>query len=222
MYSVTVIKVSQAGFKNFCYLITDHATKRAALVDPAWQLATVENALKSAEARLDCILLTHSHFDHVNLVDALVKSHRPRLFLSRLESEGHQYLPPGGVLLEDGDRFELGETAISALLTPGHTAGGICYSLENDLFTGDTLFSEGCGICDQPGGSASEMFESLNKIRRLIPGHARIWPGHSFGKQPGSTLSDVIEGNIYFHFRTAEEFTRFRMRNSSADPLGFR
>jgi hydroxyacylglutathione hydrolase len=154
-------------------------------------------------------------------VDELSREFQPRVFASRVEAETHGYHPPNAILLEDGARFSLGKTEITPLLTPGHTAGGLCYLLENDLFTGDTLFSEGCGICDQPGGSPREMFQSLSKLRSLVAPHVRVWPGHSFGKEPGMEMRDVIEGNIYFHFRTAEEFTRFRMRHSNADPLGF-
>src|SRR5207249_3497804 len=144
------------------------------------------------------------------------------ILMGRVEATSQECLVNGARLLEDGERFHLGGTEIAALLTPGHTAGGLCFLLANDLFTGDTLFSEGCGICDQPGGSAFEMFASLNKIRRLAPDHVKVWPGHSFGKEPGMPLRDVIESNIYFHFRTAEEFARFRMRSSNPDPLGFR
>jgi glyoxylase-like metal-dependent hydrolase (beta-lactamase superfamily II) len=123
--------------------------------------------------------------------------------------------------VEDQQSILVGKIPVKVVLTPGHSSGGVCYWADGDLFTGDTLFSEGCGICDQAGGSPSAMFDSFQKLRNLIPRETRIWPGHSFGKEPGMTLAEVIETNIYFHLLDREEFIRFRMRNSPLDPMRF-
>jgi hydroxyacylglutathione hydrolase len=223
MYQVIQLNVSQGPFKNYTYLIVDAASQTAAIVDPAWNSALVEQQLSAAKARLTMILLTHAHFDHVNLVDELVERHPlARVFISRREAEFYGFQSQRLEWLEHQSQLDLGASRINALLTPGHTAGGMCYQFAGDLFTGDTLFVEGCGICDQPGGSATEMYHSLQLIRQLVPPHTKVYPGHSYGKTPGTSLAEILESNIYFHFEKIEDFVRFRMRHSDLDPLGFR
>jgi glyoxylase-like metal-dependent hydrolase (beta-lactamase superfamily II) len=112
------------------------------------------------------------------------------------------------------DTIHLGETPISFLFTPGHTAGGGCYLLSDSLFAGDTVFIEGCGICHARGGSPEEMFNSIQEIKRIVPPHVRVYPGHSFGEKPGRTLHHLVKQNIYFQINKKRQFIDFRMRKS--------
>ncbi|WP_268964163.1 MBL fold metallo-hydrolase, partial [Paenibacillus sinensis] len=79
----------------------------------------------------------------------------------------------------------LGDTQITCILTPGHTYGSACYLTSDHLFTGDTVFIEGCGLCDTVGGDPEQMFHSIQRIKSAINPMVQIFPGHSYGKNPG-------------------------------------
>jgi hydroxyacylglutathione hydrolase len=100
---------------------------------------------------------------------------------------------------------------IQPIWTPGHTMGCFCYLIEDNLFTGDVLFAEGCGMCPNLP-AAYTMFESLSKLKAIIMPHTRIYPGHSYGQQPGQLFSFLLKDNIYLQFSDKESFSAFRLR----------
>jgi hydroxyacylglutathione hydrolase len=106
---------------------------------------------------------------------------------------------------------------IVPLPTPGHTAGCICYLIGANLFSGDVLFAEGCGLCRDAAG-AYEMFESLQYLKRVLVPHTRIFPGHSYGKQPGQLFADVVRDNIYMQICDKKLFAAFRLRRAQRIP----
>ncbi|WP_445670956.1 MBL fold metallo-hydrolase [Paenibacillus sp. FSL P4-0502] len=211
-YDVYTLKVEHGIFKNFCYIIIDKVTRMTAIVDPAWELDKIEQRLLQINASVAAVLLTHTHFDHVNLVPELEKRYRPRVYLSREEAESSGYYFGNQVLLEDNQSFYLGQTLISCLLTPGHSEGSMCYLLEDCLFTGDTVFIEGCGFAEAQTGAAGRLYNSIQKIKQNVGQTVLIYPGHSFGKAPGYPLSYLLENNIYFLLETKEHFVQFRTR----------
>ncbi|HDN69228.1 MAG TPA: MBL fold metallo-hydrolase, partial [Gammaproteobacteria bacterium] len=134
--------------ENFIYLIHDHASGRAAVVDPAWDVPEVLALADSRGMRITDILLTHSHHDHINGISEVLEKNDAQLHLMKSEAQfwGNQMDLP--TLHHGGDVIALGDTAIKALHTPGHTPGSACYHIGNELITGDTLFVFGCGRCD--------------------------------------------------------------------------
>jgi glyoxylase-like metal-dependent hydrolase (beta-lactamase superfamily II) len=98
------------------------------------------------------------------------------------------------------------------MLTPGHTAGGVCYLIENNLFSGDTLFAEGCGYCSGRGADPRAMFHSLQLLKRTIAPQTLVFPGHSYGQLPGQTFGSLLKNNIYLAFDDERKFVQFRMR----------
>lgn len=211
-YDVYVLRVAARDIVNYCYLIVDRSTKKAAIVDPAWRLEVITLALERLGAQLTMILLTHSHDDHVNLVNALSQLYQPAVYMTRQEIEYYNYDSPSLHSLEDYSSIRLGNTSVTCLLTPGHTAGSCCYLLSDSIFTGDTIFIEGCGICNLPGGNADAMFDSVQKIKMWVHNNVQVYPGHSFGKPPGARFSSLLEDNIYFLIYDRESFVKFRMR----------
>jgi len=117
-------------------------------------------------------------------------------------------------LFEDLDRLRVGDTLADCLHTPGHTAGGSCFLLPGHIFTGDTLFTEGCGICHAPGGCPHAMYRSLQRIKKRVDREVQVHPGHSFGKEPGQTLGHLMRNNIYLQLEDEDDFVSFRMRNA--------
>lgn len=208
----TIHALELGPMENFIYLIEDHETRRAAVVDPAWEPATVLAFAAERALRITDILLTHSHHDHVNGIDDVVRQHDAQLHLLKAEARfwGHyQGLP---TLHHGGDRLALGKTEIEILHTPGHTPGSACYRLGRHLISGDTLFVFGCGRCDLRGGDAEEMFHTLKRIRQEIPRDTVIHPGHNYAEKTTSTMDEQAKGNPFLQFEDVRRFVHYRMR----------
>ncbi|WP_039835554.1 MBL fold metallo-hydrolase [Paenibacillus sonchi] len=216
------IRTSYADFINYCYLVEDLQSKMAFIVDPSWEIEKIVRKLEELQVQLRAILLTHSHFDHINLVEPLTDLYNPKVYISQREIDDYQYRCRNVRGLHDLDEIHFGNVRIKCLLTPGHTSGGMCYQVADYLFSGDTLFSEGCGSCFCSGGSADQMFESIQKIRMVVPSDTRVFPGHSYGIAPGQTMRTLLNQNIYFHLTRREDFVRFRMRDNQSSLLHFK
>ncbi len=100
-------------------------------------------------------------------------------------------------MISDGSHIPLGRKYVQCILTPGHTAGSVCYLFQKWLFTGDTLFTEGCGWCRSLGGDAEAIFESVQRLKRLIDNNVKIYPAHSYGQEVGKTMEFLLMNNIY-------------------------
>jgi glyoxylase-like metal-dependent hydrolase (beta-lactamase superfamily II) len=101
---------------------------------------------------------------------------------------GGRPAPRPDVLLEGGDRLEIGECAVQVLHTPGHSPGGVCLLAEGHLFSGDTLFIGSVGRTDLPGASWDELSASLRSKVLGLPEATRLWPGHDYGGMPTNLL----------------------------------
>jgi glyoxylase-like metal-dependent hydrolase (beta-lactamase superfamily II) len=209
---VHAIKVCRGMFKNYSYLGIDAASKDSFLVDPAWELDKIEGALSRSGFACRFILLTHSHFDHVDLADELGARLDIPVYMSKVEAEAYQFRCRNLVLLREEDSVPFGAGAISPMLTPGHTKGSTCFLFEDSLFTGDTLFFEGCGMCAGEGADPKELFRSIQRLKASIDPHTRIYPGHSYGKEPGQRFAMLLHYNIYLQFEQEKDFVAYRMR----------
>lgn len=197
--------------ENFIYLVHDHATDRAAVVDPAWEVPEVLALARQKGVRITDILLTHSHNDHINGIEEVLQHHDAQLHLLRDEARfwgSYLDLP---TLHHGGDVIELGETAIRVLHTPGHTPGSACYHIGNNLITGDTLFVFGCGRCDLRGGDPEQMYGTLKDMIERLPADTVIHPGHNYADKTTSTIDEQIEGNPFMHFEDRDRFIHYRM-----------
>lgn len=221
-YFIKQLKVRFLPIRNFIYIIIDEASRQAAIVDPAWETETIISAIEGLSITLTTILLTHSHFDHVNAVKPLLERFPARAYMAAEEMDFYGFQCDRLNAVRHHDVIKLGQTQISCLFTPGHTAGGICYLLPDALFTGDTIFTEGCGICNARGGDPEKMFESVQMIKTTINPNVRIYPGHSFGKEPGQPLETLMKDNIYFQFDRKDQFVNWRMRKSYIGGFDFR
>lgn len=207
---VTVLSVSQGSMKNFNYLIVDPGTLQAVIVDPAWEIDKVDQAVADAGAELRGVLLTHSHHDHVNLARAVADKYGCPIWMHAAEIATSKFAAPQLIAIGDHP-WTIGEMRIEPIFTPGHTPGSTCYRIGDNLFTGDVLFAEGCGLVpDLP--SAYAMFESLEQLKIRLQPQTRVYPGHSYGQLPGRTMAQLLQENIYLQFSDRESFSAFRLR----------
>ncbi|MDH5218657.1 MAG: MBL fold metallo-hydrolase [Gammaproteobacteria bacterium] len=197
--------------ENFVYLIEDRATKRSAVVDPAWEVPKVVALAKEKGLTITDILLTHSHFDHINGIEDVLKSFDAQVHLLKAEAKFWGHYQDVSTAHHGEDIIRVGETEIKVLHTPGHTPGSACYHLGDDLITGDTLFVFGCGRCDLEGGDPNQMFDTLRKLGAELPPHTCIHPGHNYADRETCSMTDELEGNPFMHFDKADDFVEYRM-----------
>ncbi|MGE0715709.1 MAG: MBL fold metallo-hydrolase [Alphaproteobacteria bacterium] len=229
------------------YLVSDPATARAAIIDPVLDFdpKSGRTATRSADAVLaavaeaglgiDWILETHVHADHLTaapyLADktgaptaigsgivAVQRNFKPVFGADDLVTDGSQF----GRLLNDGERFPLGNLTVEVMHTPGHTPACATYVIGDALFVGDTLFMPDFGTarCDFPGGDAATLYRSIRRILSRPPG-SRIFVGHDY-KAPGrdryaweTTVADERAHNI--HVRDGNDEATFVAMRTERD-----
>lgn len=211
---VVVLRTTHGKMTNYNYLVVDATSRSAVLVDPSWQPGLIHDAVALAGVRVDGILLTHSHPDHIDLALPMSAHYGCPLWMSSAEIAASGFSAPALVAIDESP-WMVGGMLIRPMLTPGHTPGCMCFGIGCNLFTGDVLFAEGCGICPNLQG-AHQMYESLQKLRRESTADTRIYPGHSFGRVPGQRFADVLHENIYLQFNNKDDFAAFRLRRGQS------
>ena len=110
---------------------------------------------------------------------------------------------------DSGDVLRVGSIEITTMHTPGHTPGSQCFIVGNRLIAGDTLFLEGCGRTDFPGGDRDEMYRSLHQRLAKLPDDTVLYPGHLYSREPSATLGDTRKRNYVFQVRSLEDWRKF-------------
>lgn len=195
---------------NLVYLIEDKATKKTAVVDPAWDVSAIINEANKYDLNIDQILLTHAHHDHINGIEELLEHAECHVHLMQAEHEFWQLDFKPSKLHHGGDIIQLGNTAIKALHTPGHSIGSACYEFGNELITGDTLFVYGCGHCKLAGANPEVLYATLKNMKEKLDPNRIILPGHHYADEKKCTMNQQIEGNPFLQFDTSSEFIHYR------------
>ena len=222
---------------NYSYLIIDKINNTACVVDPS-EAKPIINFVEKESINLKYILNTHHHFDHVGGNKDLKKKYNSTVIGYKNDSNR---IPEIDVLLDDNQIWKAENFEAKIMHIPGHTTGHICFHFfkEKLLFTGDTLFSLGCGKLFE--GTYEDMFKSLNKIKKL-PIETKIFCGHEYTLQNSkfciehdpeninlkkkikeikkklenslptipSILKDEIECNIFLRAKNVESFSKLR------------
>ncbi len=216
--------------ENFVYLIGDRETRECVVVDPAWAIDDIVNVAEADGMRIVGALGTHYHPDHVGGsmmgfrvegAAGLLARCGCKLHVHQLETEWVRRVT--GLSANDlvphasGDHVEVGGVRIEWLHTPGHTPGSSCFRVPmggqagqgDALVAGDTLFLQGCGRVDLPGGDSDEMFRTLSQRLSTLPGDMELWPGHAYGGHHAK-LSDVRRTNPMLRARDLQQWHAVR------------
>lgn len=221
-FDLYILKDEETSYKTYTYVIAFKLTKEAVIIDPACGKEKLELFITTLALKPQWVLLTHTHQDHIRQVEWLINNFEIKVGLGADEAYFYDYYIPNMEMLHDQQKVHIAGNLITCLHTPGHTKGSMCYYIEDKLFTGDTVFIEGCGICSEIGGSAYEMFESIQKLKQIIPKATEIYPGHCYVALPGKTMQYLYENNIYFILDEQESFVNFRMRKNQKNLFNFK
>jgi len=196
------------NMQNFVYLIGDAQTRECLVVDPAWDVAGILRCVADEGYTLKGALVTHWHPDHVggNMMGDAAEGLAELLALSPVpiyaHPKDHAFIRMmTGVSASDlepvtgGDKVKVGAVEVECLHTPGHTQGSQCFRCGNALVAGDTLFLNGCGRIDLPGGDVEEMWRTLYERLLALPGNLVLYPGHDYADRPYAPLDDVRRTN---------------------------
>ena len=184
-----LLKGHLATYANCYGLLTD---KAAIVVDPGKYTSNIADFLKNNEDKTRLILITHAHYAHIGgalqlrnetgVKIAIGKNEEFALsdFSFNLSGRFTPAIPAfnADYVIEDEEEFTVGDTTIKAYETPGHTIGGMCYLINDVLFSGDMLFYETVGRVDLPGGNAFEMQNSLDRMMWLFDDDVKVYSGH--------------------------------------------
>ena len=222
---------------NYAYIIIDEKNSTACVIDPS-ESEPVINFLEKNNIKLKFILNTHHHYDHVGGNQELKEKYEAKI----IGYKGDKDRIPGiDFLVDDQDNWKQENFEAKIIHIPGHTLGHICFYFykENSAFTGDTLFSLGCGRIFE--GTYLQMFNSLKKLK-MLPENTKIFCGHEYTKQNSefcimhdkdnqnlknkineiekklekglptipSTIKDELECNIFLRSDNLENFSKLR------------
>jgi hydroxyacylglutathione hydrolase len=181
-------QIAVGPMQNFSYLIGDETSKEAAIVDPGWDTEKLLSEAKKFSLNVRYILITHSHYDHVQKVKDLFDATDAEVYIQKDDSEEVKNLGVDKIrIVDEGDAINIGKIEVKVLHTPGHSPGSVCYLLDNKLITGDTLFVGNIGRTDLPGGDPKVMSETLRRLKKLDEG-IEVYPGHDYGATKSSTI----------------------------------
>lgn len=205
---------------NYCYLIGDRERGEAVAVDPAYGVRELVEILAADGLRLTGVLVTHYHPDHVggDLGGWKIEGLRELLALDVAAPVHVQQEEAAGVMRvtgasesdlvrhRSGDVVTVGDIDITLLHTPGHTPGSQCFLVDGRLVSGDTLFLDGCGRTDLPGGDPQALYESLTQKLAVLPDETVLYPGHHYSPEPSATMAETRSRNIVFRPKSLEQW----------------
>lgn len=187
-----ILRIPAGVYAANCYLIYSESTKDGIIVDPGGDAESITNYIERESLNIKDIILTHGHGDHIGGVNELKESLGAKVMIHRedaeLLSDGNKNLSAtmamGSVeivpdkLLNHGDIIEFGNLKAEVIHTPGHTKGGICLKVGDNIITGDTLFAGSIGRTDLLGGDYDTIIESIKERIMIYPDDIEVFPGH--------------------------------------------
>lgn len=192
-----------------CYIVHEEGKSEAAVIDPGGSEDAVWQHIESKGLEVRAILNTHAHADHIGAIDFLREKTGAKLYIHEADApmlldagknlSAFMGAPivtrPADVLLKGGEVLEIGGMKFTVLHTPGHSPGGVCYLMEDRVFSGDTLFAESVGRTDFPGSSAKDLLTSVQEKLMTLPDEIAVYCGHG----PETTIGHERKYNPYIN-----------------------
>ena len=177
-----------------CYIFGCANTKEAVVIDPGAEDNLIKQQISALGLTAICVINTHGHGDHIGAnskmgLPVFIHAADAQCLTNPLKNMSVMLgvpisSPPASRLLEDGDKINVGDLILEVMHTPGHTPGSICLRCDEIVFTGDTLFAEGVGRTDLPGGSGFKLIKSIREKLFILSEETKVYPGHG----PATTI----------------------------------
>lgn len=175
-----------------CYIVSDEASDKAFVTDPGDEADKIIKYIDNAGLKLNYIILTHAHADHIGALDELKRKYNAEIVIGKSDAASlnngvwnlcNQFgIPspkaPADISVSDGDTLPFADAEIRFIHTPGHTKGSMCILLDNCLFSGDTLFRQSIGRTDFIGGSYEAIISSVKNKIFALDEKITVYPGH--------------------------------------------
>ncbi|MGL5615487.1 MAG: MBL fold metallo-hydrolase [Sarcina sp.] len=188
-----IIKTIPTGaYEANTYVVMDEDSKEGIIIDNFGEFQKIDKVIKELSMIPKAILLTHGHFDHVSGVNKLKEEYKIPVYINendwnmidkKADIFGEMEKPE--FFVKEGDEITLGNKIIKVIETPGHTPGGVCFLIEDHLFTGDTLFKQSIGRTDFVGGDSKLLLESVNNKLAKLDDNIKVYPGHGMSSTIG-------------------------------------
>lgn len=206
---------------NYVYAIGDRQTGEVLLVDPCYAVGELVDKCEHDGLKVQGALATHYHQDHVGgdlfghplegvrelLTRCPCKVHVQRdevPWVKRVTGCGDGDLASH----QGGDVLHIGRIPITLLHTPGHTPGSQCFLVAGRLVAGDTLFLQGCGRTDFPGGDPKQLYRSLTQVLAQVPDDTVLYPGHAYDPRGHATMGSTRLENMVFQPKSEADWLR--------------
>jgi hydroxyacylglutathione hydrolase len=194
-----------------CYVLYDQRGGQAVVIDPGLDVKKLKSFIGGRKLKVHTILLTHGHVDHVMHLAALYQLTRARILIHDLDKKQYdnaqhmalafgipriEGLPKPSAGLSDGQKIHIGDEHLVVRHTPGHSPGSVSFVLDGAfVITGDTLFNDGIGRTDLPGGSYPQIMSSIKEKILVLPDEMIVYPGHG----PQSTVGFEKRSNPFLN-----------------------
>ncbi len=210
-----IIRQYEVGpMENFVYLVGDAQTRDVLVVDPAWEIDTIFKRAEKENLNIVGALISHHHHDHTNGLEDLLKRKEIPIYVNKHDAPFIRFAPASSLTpVDHGEKIKVGNTEIELLHTPGHTPGSQCFRIKNGIVSGDTLFVNGCGRCDLPGGNAEQMYYTLTQKLMGLPDETILYPGHNYAATPTATMGEQKEQNPFLKLasQSLKDFLKLRI-----------
>ena len=185
-------KLVVGPYQSNCYILGCNKTNEGVVIDPGEEVIRIVNEISGNGLRILHILITHGHVDHIGAAAELKKITKAPVLIHSLDAPGLGF--PADGHLHEGQKIEVGSYTITAIHTPGHSPGGMCFSAPGAVFTGDTLFAGSIGRTDFAGGNHHQLIQGV--IKKIFPlgDNIRVYPGHG----PTTTIGRERLTNPFF------------------------
>ncbi len=204
---IIIHKITAGPFQENGYIVHNADSSNCIIIDPGDMADSYINKIDKNNLNPVGILNTHGHIDHIHAVQPIKNHYSIPFYIHINEKMMIDHYPQGCVMygmipndkpivdnwLTDESSITIGDMKIKIIHTPGHTPGGVCYQLNGDIFTGDTIFQGSIGRTDFPGGSYNTLMDSLKLLIEKVPGNTKVHSGHGFS----TTIENEILSNPF-------------------------